>query len=195
MHKESQPDTTVSYFYFEFNDVEKQSFRKAVRSLLFQFALQGCGILQNLEQLFQECSNGQQQPAEDVIQSLFREALAYPRQKYIILDALDECTDREELLSFLCELMKSTPRDLHVLATSRREKDIEDELGSIANHNINIQSTLVDADIRIYIRDQMATDKKLQKWPTSVQNEITTILMEKAGGMYGWYFTTLYVAY
>ena len=55
----------------------------------------------------------------------------------------------------------------------------------VANHNINIQSALVDADIHIYIHDRMVTDTKLNKWPDSVQNEITAALMEKAGGMYG----------
>jgi hypothetical protein len=47
------------------------------------------------------------------------------------------------------------------------------------------QSALVDADILVYIRDQIVTDTKLKKWSDSVQNEITTALMKKAGGMYG----------
>jgi hypothetical protein len=110
-------------------------------------------------------------------------------EKYIVLDALDECTDREGLLNFIRDLMSSSPRDLRILSTSRREKDIDDELSQVANHNIDIQSAIVDTDIRIYIRDQMATDKKLKKWPDSVHNEITTALMEKAGGMYGRMFT------
>jgi len=175
----------VSYFYFDFNDAEKQSPRKAIRSLLFQFTLQASDIVHDLELLYQKCSSGQQQPAEDVIHSLFRKAIAHPGEKYIILDALDECTDREELLTFLRELVSSKPRDLRILATSRLEKDIKGELSSVTNHNINIQSAIVDADIRVYIRDRMATDTKLNKWPDSVQNEIMTALMEKAGGMYG----------
>lgn len=183
----------VSYFFFDFNDVEKQSPRKAIRSLLFQFALQASDILQELEQLYQKCSSGQQQPAEDGINSQFREAMARPGEKYIVLDALDECIDREGLLTFIRELTGAKPRDLRILAASRREKDIEDDLSSVANHNINIQSTLVDADIRIYIRDRMAMDTKLKKWPDSVQNEITTILMDKASGMYEQLITILYI--
>ena len=110
--------------------------------------------------------------------------MVYPGQKYIILDALDECIDREDLLTFIRELTNLKLRNLLILVTSRREKDIEDELSSIANYNINIQSVLVDTDIRIYIRDRMAIDIKLKKWPNSVQNEIITALMEKVGGMY-----------
>ena len=184
-HKESQPDTVIGYFYFDFNNVEKQSARKAVRSLLFQFALQQHDRLHVLEQLHQKCGNGQQQPAEDVIRSLFRDAVAGIGNKYVVLDALDECTDREELLTFLHELINSKQQDLRVLATSRRERDTEDQLSSIAIYNINIQSAIVDEDIRVYVRDRLATDIKLRKWPPVVQEEITAAMMEKARGMYG----------
>ena len=173
--------------------MEKQSSRKAVRSLLFQFILQISDMAQQLERLYQKCDNGQQQPTEDDIHSLFREAMARSGEKYIILDALDECTDREGVLTFLRELIDSKPRDVRILATSRREKDVEDELSSVTNHNINIQSAIIDADICIYVHDRMATDTKLKKWPDSVQTEITTALMEKAGGMYGHVFTVLYI--
>ncbi|KIX03048.1 uncharacterized protein Z518_06598 [Rhinocladiella mackenziei CBS 650.93] len=189
--QQSQPGIMVGYFYFDFNDIEKQSWRKAIRSLLFQLALQDSGIFQDLEKLYQQCASGQHQPPETSIQPLFREAAARPGKKFIFLDALDECTDREEFLTFLDDLMEFKPPNLHVLATSRLEKDIEEVLSSIADHNINIQSALVDSDIRLYIRDRMETDKKLKKWPLSVQNEITTALTEKAGGMFRWVYCQL----
>ena len=91
-------------------------------------------------------------------------------------------TAKDYCLSFE-KWLASKPRDLHILATSRREKDIEDELSPVADHNINIQSAIVDVDIRIYIHHRMATDEKLKKWPNSVRNEIMTALMEKASGM------------
>jgi hypothetical protein len=182
--KQAHPDTIVSYFYFDFNDAEKQSSKKAIRSLLFQCALHANDILDELERLYDNCGGGQLQPAEDLLQSLFTNVVALPREKYIVLDALDECTDRVELLAFIRELTASNAVSLHILATSRREKDIEDEMNSLAHHNINIQSTIVDTDIRIYIQDRMGNDAKLKKWPTSVQDEITDALMKRADGMY-----------
>ena len=183
-YQEAQSDPVVSYFYFDFNDVEKQSSRKAVRSLLFQFAQQARHGLPNVEQLYQRCESGQQQPAEDVIRSLLRDIMSKTESNYIILDALDECTDRENLLTFIRNLVASKLSGLRILATSRREKDIEEQLRPIADHNINIQSAIVDEDIRVYIRNRLATDTKLKKWPLSVQDEIITVMMEKAGGMY-----------
>lgn len=107
--------------------------------------------------------------------------------KYIILDALDECTDREDFITFIHELVYSQKKGLRIIITSRREKDIEEQLGSIANYNVNIQSAIVDEDIRIYVRDRLATDSKLKKWPGKVQEDIITVLTEKADGMYVYY--------
>lgn len=174
----------VAYFYFDFNDIEKQSSKKAIRSLLFQFALHESNYLQILEQLYQKCTNGQQQPAEDVIRSLLKDMLKRAEHKYTILDALDECTDRETILNFLHELTGPNGQGLRILATSRRERDIEDQLSSIANHNISIQSAVIDEDIRLYVRDRLAIDTKLSKWPPVVRDEIIMIIMKKAGGMY-----------
>ena len=182
----------ISYFYFDFNDVEKQSSKKAIRSLLFQFTLQHQNRLQILEGLYQRCNNGQQQPAQDVIQSLLKDAVISTGHKYMILDALDECADREDFITFIRGLVHSQQEGLRIMITSRREKDIEEQLGSIANCSINIQSKLVDEDIRIYVRNRLATDSKLKKWPRKVQEEIVAVLMEKEDGMCVCYSKTSY---
>ena len=181
--QESRSDTAVGYFHFDFNDVEKQSSRKAIRSLLLQFAHQMPNGLQDLGQMYQKCGNGQQQPADDAIHSLLQDIMDRKDFKYIFLDALDECTDREDLLTFVCNVVDSKLIGLRVMATSRREKDVEDQMRPRADHDINIQSAVVDEDIRVYIRDRLVTDSKLKKWPKSVRDEITSVMMAKANGM------------
>ena len=174
----------VGYFYFDFNDVEKQSSRKAIRSLLFQFAQQVSDGLRDLEHLHKNCGGGQQQPTEEVIISQLRDLMGRIDSKYILLDALDECTDREDLLKFVCDLGDTKLKGLCIMTTSRREREIQEQLGLMADYNINIQSAVVDEDIRIYVQDRLATDPKLKKWPESVRDEITNVMMEKANGMY-----------
>lgn len=100
-----------------------------------------------------------------------------------MLDAMDECDDRDDFLTFIRELVNSQQQGLHVMITSRRERDIEEQLYFLAHYNIDIQSAIVDEDIRVYIRDRLVTDSKLKKWPDLVQKEIITVLMEKADGM------------
>jgi hypothetical protein len=179
-----ESDTAVGYFYFDFNDVEKQSSAKAVRSLLFQFTQQNSDGMRGLEQLYQRYGSGQQQPTEETIHSLLQEVMKSIKSKYIILDALDECTDREDLLTFIYDLTHSEFHGLRVLATSRRERDIEEQLREAADYNIDIQNAVVDRDIRVYVQDRLAADNKLKKLPRSTHEEIIGVMMKKANGMY-----------
>ena len=181
--RDSQPDTAVGYFYFDFNDIDKQWSGKAIRSLLFQVAQHTGDGLQGLHQWYRQCSNGQQQPSEEAIRLLLRDTFNLVGSKYIVLDALDECADQEELLEFLCGLVDLKLTGLRLLATSRRGRDIEVSLEPIANYNINIQSAVVDEDIRVYVQSRLSMDPKLKKWPDNVRNEITNVVMEKANGM------------
>ena len=76
--------------------MEKQSSKKALRSLLLQITLQDQNRLQILEDLCQECGNGQQQPTEDVTRSVLNDVVACTGHVYTILNALDDCTHRED---------------------------------------------------------------------------------------------------
>ena len=106
---------------------------------------------------------------------------------YIILDALDECEDRHELLPNLEQIVSWEDVNLHVLVTSRREIDIDEALTpfSSSRNRINIHNTLVNADIRTYVHDRLQVDRKLKRWQKDLntQREIEDTLMRKADGM------------
>jgi hypothetical protein len=104
-------------------------------------------------------------------------------QTFIILDALDECREREELLELVKKIVYWKLKNLHILATSRREKEIEEALEHLITSQICIQSTLVDTDIYIHLRERLQSDPKLRKWPVKVQKEIEETLMDGAHGM------------
>ena len=106
---------------------------------------------------------------------------------YIILDALDECTEWAELLLDLGQMMDWKDANSHVLATSRREMDIEEALTSIGDLRlkISISSTTISADIRTYVHDRLQDDRRLKRWQknTKVQLEIENTLLSNAHGM------------
>ena len=129
-------------------------------------------------------SSNQQQPAEDTVPSLLQDTLAGPGQKFIVLDALDECIDPEGILTFLQTVAQAQYSGLPILVTSRRDRDIDAHLRLVAEHNIDIQRAVVDQDIRFYVQARLTTDPNLRKQPVAVQEEISQVMMEKAGGMY-----------
>ena len=178
------PAVAIAYFYFDFNDTEKQRHEKLLRSLIEQLSLQSMKSMEALNALFARCQNGQQQPIPDALASTFQYILGNFQQTFIILDALDECKEREELLRLLENLIGWRVENLHVLVTSRRERDIEESLEHFITGQVCIQSAVVDADIHIHLCERLQNDPKLKRWPLNVQKEIEKTLMDGAHGMY-----------
>jgi hypothetical protein len=101
---------------------------------------------------------------------------------YMIMDALDECEDREQLLLLIQEITEWKLGTVHILATSRKERDIEHCLGCRVSAQINLHSSLVNADIQTHIQARLRNDTKLQKW-SKIHGQIEATLMDGADGM------------
>ncbi|EWG46180.1 hypothetical protein FVEG_06745 [Fusarium verticillioides 7600] len=104
---------------------------------------------------------------------------------YIVIDAVDESTPREELLS-LIETMTVDERfeKIRILATSRQYFDIEQSLGEISEI-ISMSNTMVDADIRRFVHVRLRSSHRLKRWHDRF-DEIEDILSAMAQGMFRW---------
>lgn len=181
---EPRINSVVLYFYFAFHDVEKQQHEKMIRSLICQLLMHDSRAPPVLDALYASCMNGERQPnLEKLLAALHQMMIAFG-EIIIILDALDGCGDRPELLVDIKEIFDWTDVNCRMLVLSRRERDIEDGLLSLTKKGeaLCIQSALVDADIRQYIHDRLRTDRKLRRWQEE-QSEIEDALMRKANGM------------
>ena len=176
----------IAYFYFDFKHEDQQVCDAMFRSLVAQLSLQSLDAFKPLDALYSACGSGTSQPS--LLMSL--KALKIIAESFtdifVLVDALDECKEPSELLENVENLVESNIASLHMLVTSRREKEIEDSMSTLLDneHKICIQSTLVKDDIRAYIQGRMFKDRKLKKWQKpDVKAEIEEVLVEKAGGM------------
>jgi hypothetical protein len=106
---------------------------------------------------------------------------------YFILDALDECSldggERERLLTAIREIHGWSNKRIHMLATSRMEIDIEDELAPLLTEpSICIDSALVDEDIKAHVRTQL-TASRFSNWPLNIKKDVELELTTQANGM------------
>ena len=158
-----------------------------IRSILTQISRQPPDKSTTLTSFFSSHQDGGQHPTAaatiTALQQLFQES----GEVFIILDALDECIDRVELLNAIEEIQNWKFGNLHLLVTSRKEKDIQESLEHLLGNDgeIDIQSALVDHDIRAYVQERLSTDRGLKRWQThpEVQDEIEKALMKKAARM------------
>ena len=183
LHCQSDQTVAIMYFYFDFSDTEKQRYENFIRSLVVQLSKQSMNTPEVLSTIYSRCQEGQQQPTTDDLVLTLQHMLRDFHEIFIILDALDECTEREELLGLVEKIVDWKLEKLHVLATSRRENDIEETLTPLITGQICIQSALVNADICVHIRERLQNDRKLRKLPKDVRIEIEKTLIDGANGM------------
>lgn len=132
----TKSSSAVLFFYFDFNDTTKQQHEKMIRLLICQ--LFNHSEISVLKDMYVSCFNGSRQPTIKGLLSILRQMMASMREIYIILDALDECAERGELLVDLEQMMDWNDTNSHVLATSRREMDIEEALTPLGDFRLKI---------------------------------------------------------
>lgn len=97
---------------------------------------------------------------------------------YIILDGLDECAKRSDLLDLLRNF--SLP-NLHILVTSRPEADIEEVFTGEAQ--LHMDETRVRSDIYTHIEWRLDNDERLKFIKPKLKDEIKETLIAKSAGM------------
>jgi hypothetical protein len=179
--------TVTAYFYFDFNDAQKQDPELMIRSLLCQLLQRSYTISKGVDALFSSCKNGQQ-PSLHALLEVTPQVMQQFMHVYLVLDALDECTQRPELMEVLETVAGWQLDNVHLLMTSRKERDIESSLESYVKEEdtICLQRDVVDRDIQRYVKQRLSDDKALAKWNKDavVRQEIEAALMNGARGMY-----------
>jgi hypothetical protein len=178
----------TAYFYFDFNDAQKQDPELMLCSLLRQLLQRSITIPKDVDALFSFCDNGQRRPSVHALLEATQQAAQEFTQVYVVLDALDECTQRSELMDVLGLVAGWKLDNLHLLITSRKEREIESTLECYVEEGdtVCLQRDVVDQDIQRYVQQRLRDDKGLAKWnkDAAIRQEIEAALMRGAQGMY-----------
>jgi hypothetical protein len=186
-HHSHRPDAAVVYFYFDFRDSQKQISEQMVKSLVNQlsrFCTETSPAMMSLFSLLDKAHY----VSMDTLLAILQQVVQELPETYMVVDALDECNDRHELLEVVQKMAGWQQENLHILVTSRRELDIEYSLEKLTDENsaVDLRARLVDQDIEAYVDYRLSTDKDLQKWgrDAKLREEIIMVLMKKARGMW-----------
>jgi hypothetical protein len=184
----------VAYYYCDYKDIEKQGRRGLLSSLLIQLCARsrrGYDILLNLHATH---DNGLRQPSDRDLIRCLKDVLALRGQEkvYIIVDALDECsnssgllkTARDKVLDLLEELVDLNLPDLRICVTSRPEIDIRIVLKPLTSHHISLHDESGQKkDILDYISNVVLMDRKMRRWRPEDKQLVIDTLSAKADGM------------
>ena len=176
----------VLYFYFDFQNREKQLLQGFLRSVIVQLLNQVDSTTGIVESLYNANSHGSTVPTTGELIQIIQRMLEVSPPVYLCIDALDECQEWESLLDFLVDLRGWKQDHLHIFATSRMEPDIEDTLRPVATHTVSLEESVVHDDILSYVEHRLQTDRKLSKWPDKTKDEIKASILDGANGMFRW---------
>lgn len=136
-------------------------------------------------ELYKNC--GVLQPLDDQLQNVLCDILDRFPRAYIVIDALDECTDREKTLNWVNKLVEGMDRkakNLHIVITSRPLPDIEKVFEKLDPHSIDVGETTANPDIMEYIKLQMKSKPKFKGWDENTRDKIEFELWGCAEGSY-----------
>jgi hypothetical protein len=135
-----------------------------------------------LADLYKHCGEVQQ-PSDEQLQNVLRDILdKFSQAAYIVIDALDECTDREKTLKWMNELISDTNRkaaNLHIVVTSRPEGDINKIFAALDPHSVDVDEANAK-DIVEYLKLQIMGSKHDE----STRAKIISELEKHAEGSY-----------
>ncbi|GKU06983.1 unnamed protein product [Fusarium langsethiae] len=183
-----QIDThTTLTFFFDFNDARKQKLENLLRSLAVQLYHTGNEAARELDSLFTSHGDGRRQPDTNALSIYIDTMIQTAGKVFIIIDAIDECTAREELLQWLKHLAS---RKAQLIVTGRPEVEFRSAIPrSFDEHNcILLDKQAVNADIRSYVEATLKqkpdfVDKKLSP---NILQQMRDKIGNGADGMFRW---------
>ncbi|KAF8507399.1 hypothetical protein JB92DRAFT_2793512, partial [Gautieria morchelliformis] len=187
LHCRSDLSLAIAFFYFDFNN--KDTLPNAVlRSLIEQLSGQCASIPHALESLFSkhEQASAHQHLGQEDLMSTLKTIIKSFQAVYIVFDALDECPERSRFLKVLREVHDWNLDTLHLLATSRKEGDIQKALSGLVSQEVPMYESLVDGDIHVYISRRLVEDVEFRMWSADEKEMVKTTLTQGAQGMFRW---------
>ena len=173
----------LAYYYFDFNEARKQTCEGLARSLVAQLFVQSSEKSKTMEALFVQCGEGQREPTIKSLSQALRELINQFREIYFIVDALDECVDIVTVISLIDEICGWHVENLHIIVTSRKEINIEKGIRPLVTDQVQVQNDLVDADIKLLVRECLRSDPELSQWSESIKAEVEKTLYDGSKGM------------
>jgi hypothetical protein len=127
------------------------------------------------------------EPTMEELRQAMLDATQPAATTYLIIDGLDECKfdDRNELLSFMNQLIKDSKSRVKITVSSQEKVDIF--RSSKGFFHISLDSARNHSDVEIYVRDvvdRKLSNETLKVGQSSMAEEIKMALIQGSDGMY-----------
>lgn len=182
------PGRRIAYYYFDFQDVEKQRAESFIRSILRQLVADEPSMPHSISTMYKEYKDRGLSPSLDKLSSALAGLLRNSTEEtYILVDALDEVSDsniRNEVINRLTNWYSQNSTHTHILVTSRDVLNIREAIKDIEipHHSIRLAETVVRADINDYIQSRLE-GSDFKRCGPALKEKIRDTIKSKSDGM------------
>ncbi|KAJ7573206.1 hypothetical protein C8J56DRAFT_840580 [Mycena floridula] len=183
------PEDVIIYIYCEYNQKVDQTSTMLLGSILKQLVERRSAISQHLLSLYKTHSSCKTMPTFSELMDAIRTELQSYTRAYLIVDALDECSDEARNLFLSKEAaagLRSFTDNLQLLMTSCNMPSITHAL-KVQGDKSTIHIEAHVEDLQTYIRGCLVGVKRLNqlvKDNRSLQDNIIEVVISKAAGMF-----------
>lgn len=174
----------VAYLYCSYKTQTDQTTTNLLAVILKQLVQGRPSAAEPVVGLFNSHSALKTRPSLEEIFSSLQSVIVSYSKVYLVVDALDECTDKEgtrrELLDKLHSLQS---KGLHIMVTSRYIPEIENEFKSASTLEVRAN----EADIKRFVTGQMYQLPKCVQRDSQLQVMVQEKLVEAVDGMSVYY--------
>jgi hypothetical protein len=174
----------LGYFYCDFRHPESQKASNVVGSLIAQLCQQDPPFPAWLHEIFTLSHSFSGVPSEaepEFLETALKRVINEANGKvFIVIDALDECDDRERLVAFLRDLYQELER-VCIMLTSRDEKNIREAFRGLSVTQVDNSSNEMMRDMALYIHSRLNNDPDFSWMKPQMKDYITEKLTADGG--------------
>ena len=123
----------VAFYHFDSRDPYANSLERCLMSVIGQLISEETAIPTVIQNLYFNHAGSSMSPSVQILQEILFSVVSMQSGCFVVLDALDECSELEEMLRVLNALRRrgsKNPQKLRVLVTSRNEPQISAALNT-----------------------------------------------------------------
>jgi hypothetical protein len=113
----------------------------------------------NIRNLYDTHVNKKTSPTPTELLGALKTEIGAFSKVFIIVDALDECSEEDNKRANLLDMLLSLPKNVKLLVTSRPLPTIQIDLEGIARLDIRAD----DKDVRMYVKGRIPREKRLAR--------------------------------
>ena len=173
-------DSIMLSAYHDYQDSQNQQTNKMLAALLKQAVQLNPGVNELMKNMYHELSKGRSPSVDSLFEALVSILQGYS-QTFIVLDALDECSDHNSRQKYLQLLMNLRTRcfNVRLFLTSRPGPSIED---IVCEGYIQIRAA--NDDIARFVDDRLASISGQMQDCEDLWERVKQELIVSADGMY-----------